>query len=122
MEGRALDADVTEWGSPSSFACPECHGVLLKLKEGNHFRFRCQTGHAYSLEALMAKSDEKWEADLWNANRSLEEALMVTQTLADQAAAHQHRDAETLRKKTVSFKAIRIQYKRKADSKTASAK
>jgi len=49
-EQKALDAGVLQLGEPSNYACPECHGVLLQMKEGTLFRFRCHTGHAYSIE------------------------------------------------------------------------
>src|SRR3712207_8151045 len=50
---------VLKLGGPSNYACPECHGVLLQLKEENRIRFRCHTGHAYSLESLIAELDRK---------------------------------------------------------------
>src|SRR5688500_14144980 len=52
-EQKALDAGVLQLGEPSNYACPECHGVLLQLNEGPLFRFRCHTGHAYSIESLL---------------------------------------------------------------------
>lgn len=59
-----LDAVVEVFGEPSTYACPECHGVLLRLKEGDRVRFRCHTGHAYSAEALMADMDQAIEESL----------------------------------------------------------
>ncbi len=35
-------------GEASTYACPDCHGVVLKVDEGGQMRFRCHTGHAYS--------------------------------------------------------------------------
>lgn len=69
----ALEAGVTSLGEPSNYACPECHGVLLEMKEGDRVRFRCHTGHAYSLESLMAEIDEAIQDSLWNAIRSSDE-------------------------------------------------
>ena len=39
-------------GTPSVFACPECHGVLWELKENELVRFRCRVGHSYGPESL----------------------------------------------------------------------
>jgi two-component system chemotaxis response regulator CheB len=58
-EDNALEVGIMEWAEPSIYACPECHGVLLQLKEGSNLRFRCHTGHAYSLEALLADFSER---------------------------------------------------------------
>lgn len=82
----ALHAGVLSLGDPSNFACPECHGVLLQLKEGNRTRFRCHTGHAYSPESLMAEIHEAVEDALWNAIRSIEESVLMLQHLAAHAA------------------------------------
>ena len=69
-------------GEPSTFACPECHGVLLQMKEGSRVRFRCHTGHAYSAESLMAEMSEGIENALWNAIRSLQEGALMLQQLS----------------------------------------
>lgn len=81
---EALKAGVLKLGEPSNYACPECHGVLLQLKEEGRIRFRCHTGHAYSLESLVAEIDEAIEESLWNAIRSVEEKILLMRHLAEQ--------------------------------------
>jgi two-component system chemotaxis response regulator CheB len=99
-EGNALEGGILQWGEPSIYACPECHGVLLQLKEGSNLRFRCHTGHAYSGETLLAAFAEQTEATLWGALRSLEESVLLMRRLAVHLAAHQHHGvAEALQKK-----------------------
>jgi two-component system, chemotaxis family, protein-glutamate methylesterase/glutaminase len=83
---NALHAGVLEWGDASKFACPECHGVLLQLKEGNRIRFRCHTGHAYSPASLMADMNEAVEDALWNAVRCIQESALLMEHLAEHAA------------------------------------
>ena len=104
-EDKARDVGVLELGEPSYYACPECHGVLLQMKDATPIRFRCHTGHAYTLESLLADMDEMIEDSLWNAIRALEERVMLLrqaeeherqahgggQTLGDEAAATQSR-------------------------------
>jgi two-component system chemotaxis response regulator CheB len=34
-------------GTPSTFSCPECGGILWELEEGGLLRFRCRVGHAF---------------------------------------------------------------------------
>jgi two-component system chemotaxis response regulator CheB len=82
-EDVALDAGVLKLGEPSNYACPECHGVLLQLKEENRIRFRCHTGHAYSADSLLAEITENVEDSLWNAIRSAEESALLLRHMAE---------------------------------------
>ena len=99
QEDNALEAGILDWGEPSLYACPECHGVLLQLKEGAGVRFRCHTGHAYSLEALLADYTERTEESLWNTVRSLEETVLLLRRMAAQAAEHGQGQATALEQK-----------------------
>jgi len=82
-EKNAVEAGITEIAQPSSYACPECHGVLLEIKEAGRIRFRCHTGHAYSADSLIAAVGEGVEDALWNAIRALEEASLLMHRMAD---------------------------------------
>jgi len=73
-------------GTPSGFACPDCHGALWELKEGDLVRFRCRTGHAYSPANVAAALDEDVERALWAALRSLEEKGALARKLLASAA------------------------------------
>jgi two-component system chemotaxis response regulator CheB len=84
-EDSAAGAGVLKLGEPSLYACPDCHGVLLHVREGSLQRFRCHTGHAYTLEALLLVMDEKIEDTLWSAVRAIEERVMLTKHAADHA-------------------------------------
>ncbi|HYJ46814.1 MAG TPA: chemotaxis protein CheB [Pyrinomonadaceae bacterium] len=81
-EQKAIDAGVLELGEPSNYACPECHGVLLQMQEGKLFRFRCHTGHAYSIESLLADITEKMDDALWNSIRAFEEGELFMRHMA----------------------------------------
>ena len=85
-EQKAIDAGVLQLGEPSNYACPECHGVLLQMKEGTLFRFRCHTGHAYSIESLLADITEKMDDALWNSIRSFEEGELFMRHMAEHLA------------------------------------
>ena len=56
-----VQAGIRKIAEPSPFVCPDCHCVLLLVKEGGRIRFRCQTGHAYSTESLLADIREQIE-------------------------------------------------------------
>jgi two-component system chemotaxis response regulator CheB len=73
----ARPSEVMKLGAPSVFTCPECHGTLLKMRDGKPPRFRCHTGHAYTMAALEASMSETIEASLWAAIRALEEYAMI---------------------------------------------
>ena len=82
MHDKALQVGLGEIGEPSMFACPECHGVLLRLKAGGGLRFRCHTGHAYTAAALLAELTESVEDALWNSIRSVEESSLLMDHIA----------------------------------------
>ena len=78
----ALELDVRELWEKTSYTCPECHGVLLRLKEGGRERFRCHTGHAFSADGLLASLTESVEESLWYAIRNVEETVLLMRHLA----------------------------------------
>jgi two-component system chemotaxis response regulator CheB len=84
-EGLPFEAGVLALGTPSMFTCPECHGVLLQIKSEKVTRFRCHTGHAYSIQSLMADLEEGIEDALWSAIRAIEEQVLLVQHLAEHA-------------------------------------
>ena len=84
QEQDARDAGVLKLGEPSMFTCPECHGTLLQLdNKDNILRFRCHTGHAYSVNSLLAELNENIEDTVWSAVRSMQESAMLMQYMAD---------------------------------------
>jgi two-component system chemotaxis response regulator CheB len=87
LEGRALQAGVMELGPISPYTCPECQGVLVQLKEGGVPRFRCHTGHAYSINTLLAHVTEHVESSLWGSIRAIEESALMLQEMAREARA-----------------------------------
>lgn len=78
-----IDEDIRNLWERSSYTCPECHGVLLRLKEGEHERFRCHTGHAFSPDSLLAGLTEGVEESLWTTIRYIEESVMLLRHIAE---------------------------------------
>ena len=70
-------------GVPSVFACPECHGVLWKLKNEKVVRFRCRVGHSYGSESLAREMSMASETALWAAVRALEEKAALQRRVAE---------------------------------------
>jgi two-component system, chemotaxis family, protein-glutamate methylesterase/glutaminase len=95
-EAHPLDAGLAQVAEPSAFACPECHGVLLRMKRAGVARFRCHTGHAYSIESLLSAVDDGVEESLWNAVRALEEGELLMREMATHLAESHGADAKRL--------------------------
>jgi len=114
LEDSAFNAGVMQLGSLSPFTCPECHGVLSALKDGNRVRYRCHTGHAYSADSLVAAVTESIEDSLYNALRNIEESIMLLNHIGDHLAeANQGRLAALYFKKAQDAEA-RAELVRKA--------
>lgn len=76
-------------GTPSVFACPECHGVLWELKDGDLVQFRCRVGHIYGSDSLAKELSHGSEAALWAAMRALEEKAAMQRRIADSLGGDQ---------------------------------
>src|SRR5919199_687746 len=55
----------------------------LEIKGDGLLRFRCHTGHAYSVQSLLAEIGVSIEATLWGAVRSIEEQMLLLRHMAD---------------------------------------
>lgn len=92
LADNALQSGVLRLGQPSYFTCPECHGVLVQIEEGDIVRFRCHTGHAYSQETLLAEVNEAIELGIWNAVRIMDEKILLLRQMAQQLSTHSNAD------------------------------
>jgi two-component system, chemotaxis family, protein-glutamate methylesterase/glutaminase len=72
-------------GELSKYTCPDCHGVLVEIQEGSIIRFRCHTGHAFSLKTLLAEVNEAIDTGLWDAIRAVEERVLLLQQMGELA-------------------------------------
>ena len=85
--------DITRFGTLTPFTCPECRGVLTRVKDGRIARFRCHTGHALSRETLLSAIARNVEDSLYDAVRALDEAAMLLEELAADFAREGHGEA-----------------------------
>ncbi|HEY1584307.1 MAG TPA: chemotaxis protein CheB [Polyangia bacterium] len=85
LEGRGLQMGVMELGPVVPYTCPECYGAMVDLSRGSVPRFRCQTGHAYSINNLLAEVSAYAENSLWNGIRAIEESMMLLDQMARRA-------------------------------------
>ncbi len=84
MDELDLHAPDTHFGTPSVYSCPDCGGVLQERQEESLLRFRCQVGHAFSVESLLSEQPEVLEKVLWAALKTLRERSHLVQRLSEQ--------------------------------------
>ncbi|HWB79744.1 MAG TPA: chemotaxis protein CheB [Nannocystaceae bacterium] len=70
-------------GRRAALTCPDCGGPLWRL-DGEPVRYRCQIGHAYAEEVLLAAKTEGAVQALQIAVRTLEERAHLLATMAEQ--------------------------------------
>ena len=84
--GRRADSETTaRLADPVALSCPACGGVLSQLKQGSPLRFRCQVGHAYTAEALASEQEGSVDEAVRVALRIMEERIVLTQKMAEEA-------------------------------------
>jgi two-component system chemotaxis response regulator CheB len=81
--------NTEDLGPPSGYTCPDCHGSLIGVSQGN---FRCHVGHAWTGDALLGARDGEIEGALWVAMRSLKEKAKLSRRLAEQVGPGMLRD------------------------------
>jgi two-component system, chemotaxis family, protein-glutamate methylesterase/glutaminase len=81
-------------GTPSRIACPDCNGVLWKIRDSSPPRYRCHTGHAYTLRSLEYQQAQRTDESLWSALRALNEReallremMLLSRRTGDEAEA-----------------------------------
>jgi two-component system chemotaxis response regulator CheB len=93
-EGNMADY-LKEIGHPSTLVCPECGGALWEIGSSRPMRFRCHTGHAYTLGSLANSQELTAEETVWRAVRALQDSeILMQRTAADHARAGRGHDAE----------------------------
>ena len=81
---NAFEMGILNMGTLTLFTCPECHGALVSITEGEMIRFRCHTGHAYTTSTLLASITTAVEEQLWQAMQNMEATVMLLNQIADQ--------------------------------------
>lgn len=66
----------------SIFSCPDCGGGLWEINDKRPLRYRCHTGHAFSVRTLENLQAESTEYAMWSSVRSLQEREFLLRRLA----------------------------------------
>ncbi len=85
-EKNAFKKGSLQIGDLTPFTCPECHGVLSRIMDGDLARYRCHTGHAFSADSLLSAVTENIEEGLYSALRGMEESIMLLNHIGDHYA------------------------------------
>jgi two-component system, chemotaxis family, protein-glutamate methylesterase/glutaminase len=78
-----MPAEQVTLGRPTRLSCPQCSGVLNEITDEGSTRFRCQVGHAFTEDALMAAQNDELE-------RALESAVRIHRDRASLFRRMQH--------------------------------
>jgi two-component system chemotaxis response regulator CheB len=84
-DGRGSISEMDRIGRRSVLACPDCHGVMWEIDEGELVRYRCHVGHAYSAEIMSLALDENLKRAFGSALRALDERVALARKLEAQA-------------------------------------
>jgi two-component system, chemotaxis family, protein-glutamate methylesterase/glutaminase len=79
---EVLGLDV---GKPMHLTCPDCDGPVWRLNSPGPADFRCEVGHGFNLESLLAGQSRSLERALWVAFRTLKERGVIIEQLAQSA-------------------------------------
>jgi two-component system, chemotaxis family, protein-glutamate methylesterase/glutaminase len=82
--------DMDRIARRSVLACPDCHGVMWEIDEGELTRYRCHVGHTYTAELMDVALDENLRQALGSAQRALEERVALAKRLHRQAVEQGH--------------------------------
>lgn len=73
--------------TPSPFVCPDCKGGLWEIGGAQPRRYRCHTGHAFTLRTLLHAQGEATDEATWGALRALQEQEVLLRTMLEQHRA-----------------------------------
>ena len=85
-QGDSSMEQLDALGRRVPLTCPECGGSLWEMGNGGP-RYRCHTGHAYSMNSLAAEQTVQVEAALWAGLRRLEESERLARHMENAALA-----------------------------------
>jgi two-component system chemotaxis response regulator CheB len=77
-------SELKRIASPSVFSCPDCGGILFGVSQARPARFRCHTGHSYTLLSLLTQQEATIEESLWITVRALQEKERLAEQLASE--------------------------------------
>jgi two-component system chemotaxis response regulator CheB len=68
-------------------SCPDCHGSLWEVTEGELVEYRCRIGHLYSPESLMHHLTTRTAEELESTYRAFQEEAAMADKMVERAVA-----------------------------------
>jgi two-component system chemotaxis response regulator CheB len=87
-------AEVNSLGKQVPYNCPICSGVLWEMDSTVVSRYRCHTGHSFTLPALLESQSEKIEETLWKSLRMFEERKNLLNSTNNAFAAQRAKETQ----------------------------
>lgn len=82
--GERVGSDsLSVLADPSPLTCPSCGGVMSTLKVASPLRFRCQVGHAFTVDVLAKEQESRVDEALRVALRIIEERAELVHRMAE---------------------------------------
>lgn len=82
--GERVDTErVATIADPAPLTCPSCGGVLSQVRGGPPLRFRCQVGHAFTVDSLAKEQESRVDEALRVALRIIEERAELVARMAE---------------------------------------
>ena len=89
LTGHAGIMEIDRFARRSPLTCPDCHGTMWEIDEGDLLRYRCHIGHAYTVDLMSIALDESLRRALATALRTLEERVALARKLEMDARQRQ---------------------------------
>src|SRR5678816_856984 len=87
-------AEVNALGKQVPYNCPNCGGVLWEMDSPDVSRYRCHTGHSFTVAALLESQSEKIEETLWVSLRMFEERKNLLNSTQSPFAAQRAKETQ----------------------------
>jgi two-component system chemotaxis response regulator CheB len=87
-------AEVNSLGKHVPYNCPNCGGVLWEMDSPDVSRYRCHTGHSFTVPTLLESQSEKIEETLWISLRMFEERKNLLNSTDNAFAAQRAKETQ----------------------------
>lgn len=91
LEGASM-ATEDRLGTLSPYNCPDCNGVLWEIDDTPVTRFRCHTGHAYTMATLDDAQQTALERSLYDTLRANRGRAHLLRRMAERTRTQRQRD------------------------------
>jgi two-component system chemotaxis response regulator CheB len=94
-EGANMER-LEKTADPSTYVCPDCHGSLWAVRDAKPARFRCHTGHGYTVRSLEHALAGNADEAMWNAIRALQERRILLERMMEELSDNRASEAAAI--------------------------